>query len=170
MNRTGWIKGLRKAFLGRSRGFSLVEVTIAIALIGILAVAIMSALSYATMVLMAADKQATAESLAKSQMEFIKNQGYGDLVENGGVHLYEEIAEVPDDYSVSSFNRDDEFVEEILGIPWDTEGNNASYEDKGIAKVKLVISYEIVRPGNNVVVQQYILEGYIRLPADYTEV
>ena len=41
----------RKAFQGSSRGFSLIEVAIAIALIGILAVAIMGALSYASTVL-----------------------------------------------------------------------------------------------------------------------
>ncbi len=173
MKKAGRISRLREAFRGRSRGFSLVEVTIAIALIGIIAVSIMSALSYATMVLMAADKQATAESLAKSQMEYVKNyvnsEGYISA-ENGGVATYEEIGEIPDGYSISSFNRDDEIVEDVIGIPWDTELDEDRYDDIGIQKVKLVISYEIIRPGNKVVEEQYILEGYIRAAADYTEV
>jgi len=68
----------RKAFQGSSRGFSLIEVVIAIALIGIIAVAVLSALSTASIVLIIADKRATAESLARSQMEYVKNQGYID--------------------------------------------------------------------------------------------
>jgi len=74
---------VRKAFQGGSRGFTLVEVMIAVALIGIIAIAFLSALSTASTVLIITDEQATAESLARSQMEDIKNQdglvGSGDL-------------------------------------------------------------------------------------------
>jgi len=74
---------IRKAFQGGSRGFTLVEVMIAVALIGIIAIAFLSALSTASTVLIITDEQATAESLARSQMEDIKNQdglvGSGDL-------------------------------------------------------------------------------------------
>jgi len=69
----------RKAFRGRSRGFSLIEVVIAIALIGIIAVAVLSTLSTASIALIIADKRATAESLARSQLEYVKNQPYDDI-------------------------------------------------------------------------------------------
>ena len=67
---------VRKAFQGSSRGFSMIEVVIAIALIGIIAVAILSSLSTASIALIIADERATAESLARSQMEYVKNQPY----------------------------------------------------------------------------------------------
>ena len=163
---------VRRAFQGSSRGFSLIEVAIAIALIGILAVAIMGALSYASTVLIMTDRQATAESLAKSQMEFIKNQEY-DPAEDGGVGNYDEIPSmsIPYGYTILSENRTPgQYVPSILGIPWNSGNNTAAPEDKGLQKIKLVVSYEIVRPDRKVVEEQFILEGYKRQPADYTEV
>jgi prepilin-type N-terminal cleavage/methylation domain-containing protein len=65
---------IRKAFQGRSRGFTLIEVVIAIAFIGVISIAFLSALSTASTVLVVADERATAESLARSQMEYVKNQ------------------------------------------------------------------------------------------------
>lgn len=65
---------VRKAFQGRSRGLTLIEVMIAIAFIGVIAIAFLSALSTASTVLIVADERATAESLARSQMEYVKNQ------------------------------------------------------------------------------------------------
>ncbi|MCD6391457.1 MAG: type II secretion system protein [Dehalococcoidia bacterium] len=64
---------VRKAFQGSSRGFALVEIVIAIALLGVIAVAILGSLSYASTVLIISDERATAESLACSQMEYVKD-------------------------------------------------------------------------------------------------
>ena len=64
----------RKAFQGSSRGSTLVEVAIAIALLGVITIGFLSSLSNASTVLIIADEQATAESLARSQMEDVKNQ------------------------------------------------------------------------------------------------
>jgi type II secretory pathway pseudopilin PulG len=72
---------IRKAFQGRSRGLTLIEVVIAIAFIGVIAIAFLSALSTASTVLIVADERATAESLARSQMEYVKNQA--DLPDPG---------------------------------------------------------------------------------------
>lgn len=65
---------IRKAFQGGSRGFTLVDVLIAVALIGVIVIAFLSSLSTASTVLIITDERATAESLARSQMEDIKNQ------------------------------------------------------------------------------------------------
>jgi type II secretory pathway pseudopilin PulG len=72
---------VRKAFQGRSRGLTLIEVVIAIAFIGVISIAFLSALSTASTVLVVADERATAESLARSQMEDVKNQA--DLPDPG---------------------------------------------------------------------------------------
>jgi len=64
---------VRRAFQGGSRGFTLIDILIAIALIGIIAIAFLSSLSTASTVLIITDERATAESLARSQMEDVKN-------------------------------------------------------------------------------------------------
>jgi prepilin-type N-terminal cleavage/methylation domain-containing protein len=58
------------------KGFSLVETIIALALLGIVAVAFLGGLSTASKVIFTADERATAESLARTQMEYVRNQPY----------------------------------------------------------------------------------------------
>lgn len=58
------------------KGFGLIEVVIALLLLGIIGVALLSGLATASKALVIADERATAESLARSQMEYVKNQPY----------------------------------------------------------------------------------------------
>lgn len=58
------------------RGFTLIEVMLAIALMGIIGIAFLGGLATASRALFLADERATAESLARSQMEYIKKQDY----------------------------------------------------------------------------------------------
>jgi prepilin-type N-terminal cleavage/methylation domain-containing protein len=60
------------------KGFTLIEVVIAIAVMGIIAAAYLGALGNSSMTLAVADERATAESLARSQMEYVKEQDYSD--------------------------------------------------------------------------------------------
>jgi prepilin-type N-terminal cleavage/methylation domain-containing protein len=60
----------------REKGFSLLEVMLAIALMGIIAVAFLGAMATGSRAIFIADERATAESLARSQMEYVKNQPY----------------------------------------------------------------------------------------------
>ena len=55
-----------QAFIGSSRGFTLVEVLIALAILGIVAVAFLSALATASTALILADERTTAESLTRA--------------------------------------------------------------------------------------------------------
>jgi len=64
------------ALRGRSGGFTLIEVLVALALFGIIAITFAGGLSTASRAALTADIRATAESLARSQMEYVKNQGY----------------------------------------------------------------------------------------------
>ena len=68
-----------RLFRHNSKGFSIVEVLVALALLGIIAVAFLGALSTASKAMIIADERATAESLARSQMEYVKNQEYSDV-------------------------------------------------------------------------------------------
>ena len=58
------------------KGFTLIEVLIAIALLGIIGIAFLGGLSTASKALFLADERTTAESLARSQMEYVKIQDY----------------------------------------------------------------------------------------------
>ena len=58
------------------KGFSLVEVLVALALLGIIGAAFLSGLATASKSILIADERTTAESLARSQMEYVKKQDY----------------------------------------------------------------------------------------------
>jgi len=81
---------VRKAFQGRSRGFALIDILIAMALFGVISIAFLSALSTASTVLIIADERATAESLARSQMEYVKNQPKSETYPSSIPSAYEE--------------------------------------------------------------------------------
>ena len=83
MKKLGLSSKARKAFRGSSRGFSMLEVVIAIALLGIIAVSVLTALQTAALALISADRRATAENLARTQMEWVRYSNYDDLLEEG---------------------------------------------------------------------------------------
>lgn len=58
------------------KGYTLIGVMIALALLGVIAVAFLGALATASNALFITDKQATAESLARTEMEYVKKQDY----------------------------------------------------------------------------------------------
>jgi prepilin-type N-terminal cleavage/methylation domain-containing protein len=144
LNRVTLSSQVRKAFQGHSPGFTLVEVLITIALIGAISVAFFSFMSAATSALIHADERTIAESLARSQMEFAKNQGYQPLT--GGEATYQKIDTTNlSGYSICSVNHNGSVVENvIIGISWDTDpdDNKPSPTDTGIQKIALVIKHD----------------------------
>jgi prepilin-type N-terminal cleavage/methylation domain-containing protein len=60
----------------QEKGFSLIEVALAIAILGIVAVAFLGALATGSKTIFIADERATAESLARAQMEYVRGQNY----------------------------------------------------------------------------------------------
>ena len=67
------------------KGFSLIEVSVAVALIGITAVGLAAGLGVASKTLTGMDSQETAKDLAAAQMEYVQNQAY-DSVNNPPVY------------------------------------------------------------------------------------
>lgn len=129
------------------KGFSLIEVMIALALLGIVGVAFLGALGTGSRVIFIADKRATAESLARTEMEYVRNQDYITAldydpgVSGSGEAIYEKIAEIPEGYTIMSVDRDGDTVEDIIGVPWgpDPEINQPLVVDVGLQRVKLVV-------------------------------
>ena len=116
------------------KGFALIEVIIAIALLGIIGVAFLGGLATASRALFIADERATAESLARSQMEYVKSQPYSD---NG---TYDGIDSIPG-----------------YTILWDAISGNVSDNETGIQKITVTVSHLgklIITSGNST------LEGY----------
>jgi prepilin-type N-terminal cleavage/methylation domain-containing protein len=150
----------RKAFRGRSRGFTLVEVVIAIALLGIISVAVLGALSYASTILIIADRRATAESLAKSQMEYVKNNDkspYDDDVTHNPPQYVGDSSIIPANYNVA-----------ITAVRLDPKGDG-TINDDGIQQITVTVSYNILRydvtsQKSTLVGQNFTLEDYKREP------
>ena len=80
------------------KGTTLIEVLIAIAILGMIAAPFLTALSTSSRALIVADERTTAESLVRSQIEYVRSQEYDA---NG---TYAEIADVPVGYNVSLSN------------------------------------------------------------------
>ena len=139
---------IRKACQGSSRGFTMIEVVIAIALIGLIGVAILSALSTASMALIIADKRATAESLARSQLEYVKDNN-SNPYESENPQPYEHGPEESPDHpgyfvSVSA---------EPLHNP-----------DDGIQKITVTVTYDTVGAEHKMIERQFTLEDFKRNP------
>ena len=66
----------KKIWGSNEAGVSLIETLIALVLLGIIAVAFLSGLATAAKATFIADEQATAESLARSTMEYVKALDY----------------------------------------------------------------------------------------------
>jgi prepilin-type N-terminal cleavage/methylation domain-containing protein len=63
-------------FACREAGVSLIETVVALAILGVIAVAFLSGLATTSRAVFIADERTTAESLARSQMEWAKDTDY----------------------------------------------------------------------------------------------
>ena len=110
----------------------MLEVVIAIALLGIIAVSVLTALQTAAMALISADRRATAESIARTQMEYVRYSGYDDILEEGHPQydLDPEIT-LPPDFSVVT-----------TAIRLNKDENPS--DDDGIQQITVTVSHEDV--------------------------
>jgi prepilin-type N-terminal cleavage/methylation domain-containing protein len=146
MKRVRLSSQVRKAFQSRTRGFTLIEVVIAIAILGTIAVTFLGALSTSSLALITADQRTTAESLARSQMEFVKNQGY-NYNSTTSQGTYQKIPGIPDGYSIWSVNANNQTVNggasnPVTGIAWNSTLNKPVTTDTGLQKIALLIKYQ----------------------------
>jgi prepilin-type N-terminal cleavage/methylation domain-containing protein len=157
MKRVRLSSQVRKAFQSRSRGFTLIEVVIAIAILGTIAITFLGALSTSSLALITADQRATAESLARSQMEFVKNQNYTDASGPAWQVTYQRLPNIPTGYSICSVNWTTNQTANCGSAPTMSIiaiALNSTTSDSGLQKIKLVIEY-----GNDTIIT---LEGYKR--------
>lgn len=65
--------------LRKQGGFTLIEVIIALGLLGVIGIAFLGALATASSGIIVSDERATAESLARSEMEYVKSHDYSSV-------------------------------------------------------------------------------------------
>jgi prepilin-type N-terminal cleavage/methylation domain-containing protein len=152
----------RRVLIKNEKGISLIEVLIALAILGLVAAAFLSGLATASMSIFIADERTTAESLARSQMEHVKSQEYQSADPNEAVYL--KIEGIPEGYTIWSINRAGDTVEDIIGVPWysDLPFVDEDVEiDAGLQKIRLVVKHHgkeiftFIRDGEKIT-----LEGY----------
>ena len=144
---------VRKTFRGHSRGFTLIEVVIAIALIGLIGAAVLSALSAASLALIIADQRATAESVARSEMEYVKNNDKNPYDATNSTPYYVwDSSIIPVNYAV-----------DIAAVRLDPQ-NDGTDNDDGIQEITVTVTYQELRADNNMRERQYVLVDYKRNP------
>jgi prepilin-type N-terminal cleavage/methylation domain-containing protein len=116
----------------KEKGFSLLEVMLAIALMGIIAVAFLGALATGSRAIFIADERATAESLARSQMEYVKNLPYDDINTPPAYTLLPE-SDIPEGYGI------DISAERLDPKEDGTVNLDGSVNDDGIQKITVMI-------------------------------
>jgi type II secretory pathway pseudopilin PulG len=138
---------------------TLIEVLVALALFAIIAIVFAGGLGTASRAVLTADVRTRAESLARTQMESVKNPtcDYEEALD-GGVANYTKIMDIPEGYTICSFDRTGyppvncDPDDPIIAIPWDSGNNTAVPVDNGLQKITLVIRHE----GKDIIT----LEGY----------
>ena len=128
------------------KGFTLIEVVMALVVLGIVAAGFLGALATGSKSISIADERATAESLARTQMEDVRNQDYIDYSEVS--HTPYSNISTPAGYSVvlSAFPFDPN-----TGLPYGESGGVFTQDD-GIQSITVVVKHH----GEDV----FSLEGY----------
>lgn len=156
MKRVRLSNKIRKTLRGSSPGVTLIEVLVALALFSIIAIAFANGLGTASKAVLTGDIRTNAESLARTQMEYVKSQDYISADEGEATYLKIDMSGFPS-YSICSYNRTGPPTncnnsDLIIAIPWDSDLNEAAEIDDGLQKITLVIQHE----GSYVIT----LEGY----------
>ena len=131
------------------RGQTLIEVLVALAVLGIVATAFISSMTTASTAMIIADEQTTAESLSRSQLEYIRSQAYVTAVD--GEATYQKRSGVPT-YSVKGLGKegyatypdiDYSYVsDDIVGVPWDPQDFETLDTDDGIQIVTIIVYHD----------------------------
>ena len=120
-------KGVFKSVTKNERGVGLIEVLVALAILGVIAVAFLTGLATTAKAVVIADVRTTAESLARTQMEDIKGQPYDDT---SIPPVYDVLSSTPPDFSI-------DIAAERMDPEEDGTGN-----DDGIQKITVTVEFQ----------------------------
>lgn len=145
---------MRKNKLNSMSGFTLIEVLISVAILAIVGVAVLTALTGATKARFQTDVRTTAVSLADTTMETIKGASTTyifantSLVPDGALYTLPAGVTIPNNFSVYSLKNSGTqgAINNIYGLPWDLNTNalissGTNPADPGIQKVTIIIQF-----------------------------
>jgi len=146
----------------KEKGFTAIEVIVALALLGIIAVAFLGGLTTASKAIFIADERTTAESLARTEMEYVKSCNYEDLLPYLPSWSYEiPGGNPPWDSSHDALPAGYEgYSVAVEGNIFDANEDGVVDEnDNSIQKITVVIyhPYDAIHPNENIVIT---LEDY----------
>jgi prepilin-type N-terminal cleavage/methylation domain-containing protein len=101
----------------KEKGFTFVEVVIALAVLGIIAVGFLSGLTTASQGLLITNERETAKNLAEAQLEYVKNQPYA-----------------------TSYSKSTQILSEYDG--YDVVISTTSLEDGNIQQITVTVSHQ----------------------------
>lgn len=107
-------------------GFSMLEVLLSLALIGIVVAGILSALATSSRATITNDVQTTAQNLAEGQIEYVRGQVYDGV---NDPPQYQVLAGVPASYSLS-----------CAAVRLDPEGDGSG-DDDGIQRITVTVDF-----------------------------
>ncbi len=131
-NNTALFRKVTKKLRGNESGVSMLETLVALAILGLVAVVFLGGLTGVARATLISDEQATAESLARSQIELVKSQVYINYaVLDHEEYVGLELEKVPASYSV-----------EITAVPInpDTGQPLPSGQDNDIQKITVTVN------------------------------
>jgi prepilin-type N-terminal cleavage/methylation domain-containing protein len=154
-----------KSWQGSSRGFTLIEILVALALFSIIAIVFAGGLTTASRAVITAGVRTTAESLARTQMESVKNQDYKEATGPDWQVTYDRVSGIPDGYLICSLNWTTNETANcgytvspsVIGVAWDSTANQPATDETGLQKITLAIKHD----DKDIIT----LEGYKRNPA-----
>lgn len=124
---------LLKIFYGREKGITLLETIVAVSILSAIAVAFLNGVATSSKGVYISDEEATAESLARTQMEWVKNASYS----------YNATS-----YALAPIPAEKDYMDYSANIT----AESLNETDDGIQKITVTIT----RSGEMV----FILEGY----------
>jgi len=145
MKRIRFSNKARKTLRGSSRGFTLIEVLIALALFTIIAFVFAGGLGTASRAVLLADVRTRAESLARTQMEFIKEQDYGSTYSKISIP---GVTDSSGSYLICSCNGTSPVAlnctstDRVIAVAWDSAMSQPATSDTGLQKITLVIKHD----------------------------
>jgi type II secretory pathway pseudopilin PulG len=136
------IRGFLRA-IKDEKGFNLMEVALAMVMMGAVALLYLGYLATGSRAIMIADERATAESLARTQMEYVRQQNYDANLAHDPPQ-YDIIPDIPDGFEIS-----------VGAERLDYKGDGTDNDD-GIQNITVVVSHIVDGEPKEI----YALEGY----------
>jgi prepilin-type N-terminal cleavage/methylation domain-containing protein len=131
-----------KALRGSSKGLTLIEVLIALAIFSIIALAFFVGLATSYHGLIIADERTTAESLTRTELEYIKSTSYSNLEGGFSYQLPGTPPWWDPDHSLDGQYKD--YSVNVTGVPIDPDTHEPlepSTLDKGLQQITVKVSH-----------------------------